>query len=179
MTTQREEAPRCFSSAAEYLKGPEGFRTLPAFINSRWTLAGDQRDDRMRLFGQKLLARLDGMNMPFYPEVGLMELKRARQRYVTGADPWTPAESPYLDGTAIKFRHVFREHLPPRCAILLAEVAFDVARLAQISVMWGGFSEWRVPGLFAIWEGVTPNGWRVDKRTYRCKVGGKIEYDEG
>lgn len=174
MTTAQEV--KCFTSAASYLKGPEGFKTLPAFINSRWTLAGDQRDDRIRVFGSKLLRRLDSMGMPFYPQVGLMSLKTARQRYVTGLDPWEPMMNPYLDGVAIKFAHVIESELPARCWVLFAEVAFDVARLAQISVMWGGFSDWHIPGLFCLWDGQTPDGWRVDARTYRSRTSVKLDY---
>ena len=175
----QEKQAKCFSSAAALMKGPEGFRTSPAFLNSRWTLAGDQRDERMRLFGRKLLARLDGMDMPFFPQVGLMDQKTARQRYVTGTDPWQPMLSPYLDGVAIKFKHVFEDALPNRCWILFAEIAFDVARLAQIPVMWGGFADFHEPGLFCIWNGQTPDGWRVDTRTYKCRVGGKLDYNWG
>ena len=137
-----ESVANCYSSAASFLKGPPGFKSSAAFVNSRWTLAGDQQDERIRLFGQKLLRRLDGMEMPFYPEVGLMDLKTARQRYVTGVDPWEPMMNPFLDGHAIKFRHVFHADadLPPKCWVLFAEIGFDVARLAQIPVMWGGFA---------------------------------------
>lgn len=177
--TKNAEAVRCYTSAAAFMKGPAGFETLPAFSNSRWTLAGDQRDERMRLFGAKLLRRLDKMGMPFFPEVGLMDLKTARQRYVTGVDPWEPMLNPYLDGTGIKFRHVFEEHLPAKCWALFAEVAFDVARLAQIPVMWGGFSDWSIPGLFATYPGAVPDGWRVDDRTYGVRHRGKLETERG
>lgn len=177
MMSSGAEAVRCFTSAAAHLKGPEGFQFLPAFSNARWTLAGDQRDERMRTFGAKLLRRLDGMGMPFYPRVGLMELKQARQRYVTGVDPWEPMLNPYLDGTGIEFAHVFHQReLPPKCWILFAEIAFDVARLAQIPVMWGGFSEWMNPGLFVTYPGAVPDGWRVDDRTYGVRKRGKLDY---
>lgn len=179
MTKNGAEAVRCFTSAAAFMKGPVGFQTLPAFLNARWTLAGEQRDERMRLFGRKLLKRLDGMGMPFYPRVGLMELKTARQRYVTGTDPWEPMINPYLDGSGIEFAHVFEPELPGRCWILFAEIAFDVANLAQIPVMWGGFSDWSNPGLFVIYDGATPDGWRVDDRTYKVRGRGKIDYDWG
>ena len=179
MKMQTEKQAKCFSSAAALMKGPEGFRTLPAFYNARWSVAGEQRDERMRLFGRKLLARLDGMDMPFYAQVGLMDLKTARQRYVTQTDPWSPMTNPYLDGVAISFKHVFEDELPPRCWILFAEIGFDVARLAQIPVMWGGFSDWPLPGLFCLWDGSTPDGWRVDQRTYKCRTGGKLDYNWG
>lgn len=169
---------RCYSSAAAFMKGPAGFKTLPAFVNSRWTLAGDQRDEKMRLFGRKLLSRLDGMDMPFYPRVGLMDLKTARQRYVTGVDPWEPMLSPYLDGSAIQFAHVFEPHLPARCWNLFAEIAFDVARLASIPVMWGGFADHYNPGLFAIYNGAVPDGFRVDNRTYGVRNRGKLDFGE-
>lgn len=168
-----------YSEAAAILKGPAGFETLPAFSNSRWTLAGEQRDERMRLFCRKLLARLDKMAWPFFPEVGLMDVKTARHRYVTNVDPWSPMESPYLDGTAVNFRHVFRDDMPPKCWVLFAEVGFDVARLAQISVMWGGFSDHRKPGLWMIYPGAVPNGWRVDDRTYKVRNRGKLDYEWG
>lgn len=167
---------RCFSSAAAIMKGPPGFQTSAAFRDKRWTLQGDQRDERMRLFCRKLLLRLDGMGMPFYPAVGLMDLPRARQRYVTGADPWKPAESPFLDGVAIEFAHVFDLELPPRCWILFAEIGFDVAKLAQIPVMWGGFAEVNRPGMWHVYDGVTPSGWRVDDRTYKVRKRGRLDY---
>lgn len=170
---------RCYTSAAAAMKGPGGFQTLPAFLNSRWTLAGDQRDERMRLFCRKLLARLDGMSMPFYPEVGLMDRRTAQHRYVTGLDPWTPVLNPYLDGSAVKFRHVFEDTLHPRCWVLFAEIGFDVARLAQVQVMWGGFSDYCEPGLWMIYPGATPDGWRVDNRTYKVRNRGEIPYHEG
>ena len=169
-------AVSCYSSAASFLKGPPGFKTSAAFVNSRWTLAGDQRDERIRLFGQKLLRRFDGMEMPFYPEVGLMDLKTARQRYVTGVDPWEPMMNPFLDGIAIKFRHVFENELPPKAWVLFGEVGFDVARLAQIPVMWGGFADNPMPGVFAIWDGSTLDGWRVDNRTYGNRRGGRLAH---
>lgn len=172
---------RCYTSAADDLRGPAGFKTSPAFVNSRWTLAGDQRDERMRVFGRKLLSRLDGMGMPFYPMVGLMDHKTARQRYVTGVDPWPPIINPYLDGVAIKFGHVFKrlEDMHPKQWVLFAEVGFDVARLARIPVMWGGFADFHEPGMFCVYDGATPDGWRVDARTYGVRVGGKLEYNEG
>ena len=120
---------RCFSSAASMMKQPPAYFGSAAFSRLRWTLAGDQRDERMRLFCRKLLRRLDGMEMPFYPAVGLMDHRTARQRYVTQLDDWTPMESPFLDGVAIEFQHCAAEKLPGKCWELFAEVAFDVAKL--------------------------------------------------
>lgn len=170
----REKAVRCFSSAAEFMKGPDGYFTSPAFSNLRWSLAGEQRDERMRLFTRKLLRRLDQMNIPFYAAGGLIDLKTARHRFVTGLDPWEPMNNPYLDGTAARFEHcIHGKSLDRRSWWLFAEIAFDVARLAQTPVMWGGFSDWCEPGLWAIYPGATPDGWRVDRRTY----GSKRNYD--
>lgn len=166
----REKAVKCFTSAAERLRGPEGFLASPAFANLRWTLAGDQRREEMRIFGRKLLKRLDGMGMPFYPAVGLMNLPDARHRFVMGADPWSPAESPFLDGSAIEFAHCLHQTLPAKCWELFAEVGFDVARLASIRVMWGGVSHWERPGMFMLApddNADVPQGWYVDGRTYR------------
>lgn len=173
----REKAVTCFSSAASVMKGPEGYLTSPAFSDLRWTLAGDQRDERMRLFGRKLLKRLEGLGMPFYPEVGLMDHRTAQQRYVTGADPWKPIESPYLDGVAIRFRHCLLRELEPRCWWLFAEIGFDVGRLAQIPVMWGGFADVAMPGLWVIFPGAAPAGWRVDRRTYGVRSGYPLVWD--
>lgn len=173
---QTLESIKCFSSAAAFMKGPAEFKTLPAFSQLRWTLAGDQRDERMRLFCRKLLSRLDGMQMPFYPAVGLMDLRTAQHRYVTGLDPWSPVMSPYLDGTAIKFAHVFHSQLHAKCWILFAEIGFDVARLAQIKVMWGGFCDVPEPGLWMLYPDAVPTGWRVDNRTYGVRNRGKHDY---
>lgn len=166
---------RCYSSAALAMKGPEGFETSPAFCNARWTLSGQQRNEQIREFGRKLLLRLDGMQMPFYPQVGLIDLPTARYRWVTGVDPWEPMMNPYLDGVAINFAHVFETELHPLCWNLFAEIGFDVARLAQIPVMWGGFAEWKLPGLFCLYDGAVPDGWRVDSRTYGVRNRVKIE----
>lgn len=172
----REKPVRCFSSAAEQLKGPEGYFTSPAFSNARWSLAGEQRDERIRVFGRKLLRRLDDLGMPFAPVVGLMDLAQARHRYVTGLDPWSPAESPYLDGTAIQFAHCIHKELHPRSWLLFAEIAFDVARLAQIPVLWGGFAHPVMAGVFRTYEGVEPDNWRVDKRTYGVRKRAALEW---
>ena len=167
----REKPVRCFSSAAEQLRGPEGFLTSPAFADLRWTMAGDQRREEMRLFCRKLLKRLDGMGMPFYPAVGAMDHRTARYRYVTGLDPWAPLDSPFLDGTAIRFRHCVHAELDPRSWYLFAEIAFDVARLAHTPVMWGGFCFAAPdPGTFMLYDGPpVPAGWHVDNRTYGVK----------
>lgn len=170
---------RCYSSAVDAMKGPAGFMTLPAFTNSRWTLAGDQRDETMRLFCRKLLSRLDKMGLPFYPQVGLMDQRTAQHRYVTGVDPWAPMANPYLDGCAVKFAHVFEQHLHPRCWALFAEIGFDVARLMQAQMLWGGFSDHNEPGLWMTYPGATPDGWRVDNRTYKMRNRGLIPYNEG
>lgn len=174
----RERAVTCFTSAAAAMKQPPAFFGSAAFSNLRWTLVGDQRDERMRLFCRKLLRRLDGMDMPFYPAVGLMNHKLAQQRYVTGADPWPPIASPFLDGTAIEFRHCVAESLHPRCWALFAEVGFDVARLSQIPVCWGGFSTLKRPGMWMIHDG-HDHDWFVDRKTYGVKTRGEIEYDLG
>jgi len=176
MSETLERPLKCFSSAAAAMKGPPGYFASAAFSNCRWTLAGDQRDDRMRRFCQKFLRRLDSMDMPFYPQLGLMDLKTARHRYVTGVDPWRPAESPYLDGTAVTFAHCLHDDLHPRCWALFAEIGFDVARLAQVPVMWGGFADPRMPGTFRIYDGACDTGWRVDKRTYGVRKGGELPY---
>lgn len=157
---------KCFSSAASMMKQPPAYFGSAVFSQLRWTLAGDQRDERMRLFCRKLLRRLDGMDMPFYPAVGLMSHKTARERYVTGVDPWTPAENPFLDGEAIEFRHCVADTLCERCWWLFAEVAFDVARLSQIPILWGGWADVKRPGMFRVYTGVMPSGWHMDKRTY-------------
>lgn len=171
----REKAVKCFSSAAEYMKQPPAFFGSAAFSRLRWTLAGDQRDERMRLFTRKLLRRLDGMDIPFYPAVGLMDHRTAQQRYVTGLDPWSPMASPFLDGIAVEFRHCVAEHLEPRCWALFAEVGFDVARLSQIPVAWGGFSNLKRPGMFMIHD-VHDHDWAVDRRTYGVKTKGELDY---
>lgn len=163
----REKAVTCFTSAAEHMSAPAGFMTSPAFSNLRWTLAGDQRDERVRVFARKLLKRLDGMQMPFFPEVGLMNLPTARHRYVTGLDPWTPAESPFLDGVMVRFRHCVHRELPAKCWELFGEIGFDVARLAQIPMMWGGAKVADIhPGDWMVYDKVEPAGWIADKRTY-------------
>lgn len=167
---------RCFSSAASNMKQPPAYFGSAVFSQLRWTLAGDQRDERMRLFCRKLLRRLDGMDMPFYPAVGLMDHRTARQRFVTGLDPWSPAESPFLDGVAIEFRHCVAETLAPRCWAFFAEVGFDVARLSQIPVIWGGFADDYRPGTFIVYDGSCPQGWNVDKRTYGVRKGLDLEY---
>lgn len=172
----REKAVNCFTSAADVLKQPPAYFGSAAFSRLRWTLAGDQRDERMRLFCRKLLARLDAMDMPFYPAVGLMSHKVAQQRYVTLADPWPPIASPFLDGTAIEFRHCVADVLAPRCWALFAEIGFDVARLAQIPVAWGGFATLKRPGMWKIHDG-PDHDWFVDRRTYGVKTKGEIEYD--
>lgn len=171
----REKQVKCFSSAADAMKGPAGFMTSSAFRNLRWTMAGDQRDERMRLFCRKLLKRLDGLGMPFYPEVGLMEHKTAQGRYVRGVDPWPPMANPYLDGVAVKFRHCIHEELEPRCWALFAEIGFDVARLAQIPIAWGGFSVYREPGYWEVYDGPSAEI-VVDRRTYGVRKGIELPY---
>ena len=145
--------------------------TSPAFANSRWTLAGDQRREEMRPFCRKLLKRLDGMGMPFYPAVGLMDQRTARHRYVTGLDPWPPMDNPFLDGAAIRFAHcVHEDRLDARSWYLFAEVGFDVARLARTPVLWGGFVHSAPdPGMFMLYEPPVRPGWHVDNRTYGVK----------
>lgn len=172
----QERPVRSFSDAAEYMRASAGYFSSPAFAQLRWTCVGDQRNEDMRLFCRKLLRRLDGMEMPFYPEVGLMNVKTAQQRYVTGVDPWKPMENPYLDGVAIKLRHCLRDELPPRCWALVAEVGFDVARLAAIPVVWGGFQPGQSPGYWQLFDTGDP-ALVADKRTYGVKRGGLIEYD--
>lgn len=175
----REKAVMCFTSAVANMKAPEGYMSSPAFSNLRWTLAGDQRDERMRLFCRKLLKRLDGMGIPFYPAVGLMNLKTARQRFVTGVDPWPPIANPYLDGVAVRFAHgVHGDSLHPRQWAVFAEVGFDVARLAQIPVAWGGFSQYRDPGFWQIYDGPQAE-LNVDRRTYGVRVKGEMAYHLG
>lgn len=170
------KAVNCFSSAAEYMRAPGSYFSSPAFSHLRWTMAGDQRDQKMREFCRKLLRRLDGMDMPFYPCVGLMDHKTAQQRYVTGIDPWTPAANPYLDGDGLEFRHCVHAELPERCWFLFAEVAFDVARLAQTPVLWGGFADVNRPGMFRAYSGAVPDGFRVDKRTYGSKRSNELPW---
>ena len=131
----------------------------------------------MRRFCRKLLRRLDGMDMPFYPKVGLMSHKEAQHRYVTGLDPWSPAESPFLDGVAIEFAHCVADTLDPRAWFLFAEIGFDVAKLAQIGVVWGGFAygDYR-PGVFCLGDAQTkPAGWITDGRTYGARGVPNIE----
>lgn len=159
-----------YSDAAQLMKAPPGFYTSAAFSHLRWTTTGEQRDERMRLFCRKLLRRLDGMEMPFYPAVGLMDARTARWRYTVGLDPWSPAESPYLDGLAILFKHCVHEDMPPKCWALFGEIGFDVARLMSVPVLWGGFNELPKPGLFAIYDrGCVPNGMRLDRHTYGAR----------
>ena len=167
---------RSFSEAADRLRAPGEYFSSPAFSRLRWTLAGEQRDERMRLFTRKLLQRLDGMDSPFYPAVGLMDHKTALRRYVTAEDVWKPIESPYLDGSAVLFKHCILQELDFRQWVLFAEIGFDVAALAQIPVMWGGFSEFHAPGLWRIYDGVQPSGWRVDNRTYKVRNRGRLDY---
>ena len=169
MSGSAQKAVTCFSSAADVMRAPEAYFKSPAFAHLRWTMAGEQRNEAMREFCRKLLRRLDGLSMPFYPVVGLMSHKVAAQRYVTGADPWPPSANPYLDGDAIEFRHCILSEMPERCWYLFAEIAFDVARLAQTPVMWGGFSDVNRPGMFRYYAGAVPDGFRVDKRTYGSK----------
>lgn len=168
---------KCFSDAAAALKGPPGYFTSGAFSNQRWTIVGDQRDERMRLFGRKLLARLDGMEMPFYPKVGLMTRRVAQQRYVTGVDPWKPMENPYLDGEAIEFAHCILSKLDARQWVLFAEVGFDVGRLAGIAVMWGGFAIPAQPGVWRVYNGHEPDGWKACGRTYGTRRKAVLEYE--
>lgn len=158
------------------MRAPGEFFTSPAFARLRWSTAGEQRDERMRLFTRKLLQRLDSMDMPFYPAVGLMDHKTALQRYVTTEDVWKPMESPYLDGTAVLFKHALYPTLPPRCWTLFAEIGFDVATLAQIPIIWGGFANLDAPGLWRVYDGVQPDGWQVDDRTYGVRRRGKLDY---
>ena len=173
----RERAVNCFSSAADHLKGPAGYMASPAFRHLRWTIAGDQRRGEMRLFCRKLLKRLDGLGFPFFPAVGLMDAREAQRRYVVGIDPWRPIENPYLDGSAIGFQHCVHEVLDRRSWFLFGEIGFDVARLASIPVMWGGFSIDYEPGTFMLYDGSVPEGWQVDRRTYGSKVKWEIEFD--
>lgn len=177
----REKQVRCFSSAALVMKGSEGYFASPAFHDLRWTLAGDQRDDRMLTFCRKLLKRLDGMGMPFYPRVGLMDLKTARARYVSGADPWPPMNNPFLDGVAIEFSHCIipDDRMHPRQWALFAEIGFDVARLAHIPVMWGGFSDLKRHGLWHLYDGSVPDGWFIDRRTYGARLKSELPFQLG
>lgn len=168
---------RCFSSAAAAMKGPPGYLASAAFSHLRWSIVGDQRDERMRLFCRKFLKRLDGMEMPFYPKVGLMNRLTAQQRYVTGTDPWPPVESPYLDGEMISFAHCIHGSLSLRQWALFAEVGFDVARLASIPVMWGGFSCWGNPSAFRIYNGFEPEGWKVCGRTYGTRKKSEQQFE--
>ena len=152
-----------YTSAAQVMKAPPGFYASAAFAHLRWTLAGEQRDERIRLFVRKLLKRLDGMEMPFYVVTGLMSHKVAAQRYVVGHDPWKPIENPFLDGVAVRLKHSVHDHLDVKCWELFAEIAFDVARLAAIPILWGGVHD---PGYFQIYDGHVPDGMEVDARTY-------------
>lgn len=170
--------PLSYSSAAEMMKAPPEHFASAAFSHLRWTTAGEQRDERMRLFGRKLLRRLDAMDMPFYAAVGLIDLRTAQSRFVRQMDPWTPAESPFLDGTAIEFKHCVHEHLPARCWSLFAEIGFDVARLCQTRVMWGGFNASPRPGMWMLYDGACPSGWTVDRNTYGVRIGGKRDVGE-
>ena len=173
------QSSRSFSEAADQMRAPGEYFASPAFSRLRWTVAGEQRDERMRLFTRKLLQRLDGMDMPFYPAVGLMDHKTALKRYVTTEDEWKPMESPYLDGSAVLFKHCILQELDRRQWILFAEVGFDVAALAQIPVMWGGFSDLKAPGLWRVYDGVEPSGWKADDRTYKVRRRGKRDYEWG
>lgn len=167
---------RTYSEAAEAMKAPPGFYASAAFLHLRWTVAGEQRDERMRLFCRKLLKRLDRLEMPFYAAVGLMNLQTARWRHLVGMDCWTPTESPYLDGIAIRFKHCVHEDLDPKCWELFGSIGFDVAKLAQIPVMWGGFSETPDPGLWCIYDSpAVPAGMRVDRNTHGVRSGGLLD----
>lgn len=173
----REKPVNSFSSAADALRAPASYFSSPEFSRLRWTTAGEQRDERMRLFCRKLLMRLDGMDMPFYPAVGLMDLMTARHRFVTGLDPWTPSESPFLDGTGLEIRHCRNDaDMPPQQRIIIAEIAFDVANLAQIPVMWGGFAATPRPLMWRVYDGCEVDDWRVDARTYGVRRRGKLDY---
>lgn len=172
----REKAVRCYTSAADVMRAPEGFMASPAFAHQRWTIHAEQRDERIRLFARKLLRRLDGLNMPFRATVGLMNYAEAQHRYVTGRDPWLPMENPFFDGVAIRFAHCLLEGgMDPKCWSLFGEIGFDVARLAQIPVMWGGFNDPHNlppdPGFWQVYDGVTPDGMYVDRRTYGYRKG--------
>lgn len=171
------EKLRSYSSAVDAMKAPPGFFASAAFSHLRWTLAGEQRDERARLFTRKLLKRLDHLDMPFYPAVGLMDHRTALWRYSTGMDPWKPMESPFLDGTGVEFRHCLHEELDPKCWSMFAEVGFDVARLMQVPVVWGGFSEIESrPGLFVVYDRpALPVGMCVDRRTYGERAGALID----
>lgn len=162
----------CYSSAATAMQAPPEFFTSGAFSDRRWTFAGEQRDERCRLFTRKLLNRLDGMRMPFYVKTGLMDLRTAKGRYDMGIDPWTPMESPFLDGVAIEIEHVHPVvEMTQHCWELIAEIAFDVARLAQISIVWGGLGGCGRPGLFVVIDNpkAIQAGFTADKRTYRFR----------
>lgn len=170
--------PRSFSESADAMRGPADLFSSPAFARARWAATLIGHDERMRFFTRKLLRRLDGMSMPFHVEAGCMTPAVARQRYVTGTDPWLPMESPFLDGTAVGFRHVLREP-DPKGWVLFAEVGFDVANLAQIPVMWGGFAATKMPGVWRLYDGCEPDNWRVDDRTYTVRKRGKLDYEWG
>lgn len=173
MSTSREKAVNCFTSALQHLKAPEGYFSSPEFLHLRWSTAGEQRVEQMRLFCRKYLRRLDSMHVPLFPQVGLMDVKEARQRYVTGCDPWEPMLSPFLDGSAIRFRHCLHgAELPAHCTALLAEIAFDVARLSQIAIAWHGFSDADV----MTFELSGRPGLLVDGRTYGVRNRPKLDY---
>lgn len=175
----REKLIKCFSSAAESMKGPPGFFASAAFRDLRWSIAGEQRREEMRLFGRKLLRRLDSMEMPFYAAVGLMDHKTAAGRYVRNVDPWKPMESPFLDGVAIEFRHCVKAELHPKAWALFAEIGFDVARLMQVPVLWGGFSEQPRPGLWCLYDkdAGPVSGFCVDRHTYGVRNGAQLEVE--
>lgn len=161
---------RSYSSAADAMKAPPGYYASAAFAHLRWTAAGEQRDEGMRLFCRKLLKRLDHLDMPFYPAVGLMDLSTARWRHAVGMDRWKPMESPFLDGIAIRFKHCIHDELDPKCWALFGEIGFDVARLMSLPVLWGGFSEVPDPGLFAVYKKpAIPEGMRLDRHTYGAR----------
>ena len=170
---------RSYSSAADAMKAPPGFYASAAFSQLRWTTAGEQRDERMRLFGRKLLRRLDSLDMPFYPAVGLMDQRTARWRHAVSMDRWAPMESPFLDGVAIRFKHCVREHMEPRCWALFGEIGFDVARLMSLPMLWGGFNQPDPdPGFWCVYDGdAVPTGMRVDRHTYRYRLGGLIDIE--
>lgn len=171
------EPLRSYSSAAEAMKAPPGFYASAAFHHLRWTLAGEQRDERMRLFCRKLLKRLDHLDMPFYPAVGLMDQATARWRHAVSLDRWKPMESPFLDGVAIRFKHCVLEELDPKCWALFGEIGFDVARLMALPVLWGGFNEEEPdPGLFCVYDRPhIPSGMRLDRHTYGVRHGDLID----
>lgn len=168
---------RSYSSAADAMKAPPGYYASAAFAHLRWTLAGDQRDEGMRLFCRKLLKRLDSLDMPFYPAVGLMDHRTARWRHAVSIDRWSPMESPYLDGIAIRFKHCVHEVLDPKCWALFGEIGFDVARLMQLPVLWGGFNEDAPePGLWCVYQKPSvPAGMRLDRHTYGVRHGALLD----